>query len=154
MYWVGQVEVLSHQLHAFGIHKLKRRQDLAQLPLAGAEGLQNLSKPRAACDGIQCIRHHRRRTMELRASPTTRPDVPSSAATSTQLTGQVEWLLMAWCPRKHSTGQLAHKYISRSLDLKLCLRAASGHSEGQKESGRGRENKSCQKRVIPVSRLQ
>lgn len=39
------------QLHALSIHELKRRQDLAQHRPAGAEGLQNLSKARTACNG-------------------------------------------------------------------------------------------------------
>lgn len=39
------------QLHALSVHKLKRRQDLTQHHPAGAEGLQNLSKARTACNG-------------------------------------------------------------------------------------------------------
>lgn len=47
----GEEEVVLDQPHALGVHELKRRQDLSQHPLAGAESLQNLSKARATCTG-------------------------------------------------------------------------------------------------------
>lgn len=57
LYRAGQVEMTHDQLHAHSIHELERRQDLAQHPLAGAEGLQNLSKAWTAWNGSQHVKH-------------------------------------------------------------------------------------------------
>jgi hypothetical protein len=77
LHWSGQVEVLPDQLHALSIHELKRRQDLPQHPLAGAEGLQNLSKAWTTCNGSQCLGATSKRTAVSRASPTAWPGPPS-----------------------------------------------------------------------------
>lgn len=59
MHGAGEMEVEPDQLHALGVHELECGQDLAQHAPAGAEGLQNLSKARTACN------RHGKRTGEL-----------------------------------------------------------------------------------------
>lgn len=51
LHWAGKAQVARDQPHALGIHELVRGQDLPQQPLAGGEGLQNLSKARTTCKG-------------------------------------------------------------------------------------------------------
>lgn len=49
----GEAKVTRDQPHALGIHELVRGQDLAQQPLAGAEGLQDLREARTTCKGSE-----------------------------------------------------------------------------------------------------
>ena len=51
LHWAGEVQVVPDQPHALSVHELVRGQDLAQQPLAGAKGLQNLGEAWTTCKG-------------------------------------------------------------------------------------------------------
>jgi hypothetical protein len=153
LYWVGQLEVLSNQLHAFSIHELKGRQDLTQHPPAGAEGLQNLSKPRAACDGTQGIRQLRMKDIRTQGLPhhLVRPPLLNS---NTNPTHTDKWSDCDWLGAPGNTLQISpqvHFKVSRSETMPKSFHGALRMSKG---SGGGVQNKSCQRWVIPLSRLQ
>lgn len=90
LHWADETQVVPNQLHALGIHELECRQDLAQHPLAGAEGLQNLGKAWTTCNSARRLRHMH--NQEAAGSPSCRthslahrpPKSPFKAAMPTQ----------------------------------------------------------------------
>lgn len=130
LHWAGEAQVARDQPHALGIHELVRGQDLPQQPLAGAEGLQNLSKARTTCKG--------NRTSGTGTRAPARPtQVPRKAAEAIGPSGWGCW--QAGRPVEQQSSVTGNTHCPAPRTSRVVTSRRKCPSENPQRSGRWRE---------------